>query len=192
MIVQAIVALLQQAPEIDRATVRSSSFIARPPITSCRVSGGSIFHAAEQSGGPKFYPQYFGRLIGGLLFRGTGSARGRRKISQGWTGGTPRALGAVARCLIIRTAVHQFACIIRAVVTILPGVSVAVRLRLICMLQHNRCGGNHSLFEGGKLGVGHVAEAFGDCIRRKVERQPATSDKHKVLAISNGENERAL
>ena len=79
MIVQAIVALLQQAPEIDRATVRSSSFIARPPITSCRVSGGSIFHAAEQSGGPKFYPQYFGRLIGGLLFRGTGSARGRRK-----------------------------------------------------------------------------------------------------------------
>ena len=79
MIVQAIVALLQQAPEIDRATVRSSSFIARPPITSCRVSGGSIFHAAEQSGEPKFLPSTFGRLIGGLLFRGTGSARGRRK-----------------------------------------------------------------------------------------------------------------
>ena len=51
MIAQAIVALLQQASEIDRATVRSASLIARPPLTSSRVSGGSIFHAAEQSGG---------------------------------------------------------------------------------------------------------------------------------------------
>ena len=50
--------------------------------------------------------------------------------------------GSVARCLVIRTAV-----------TILPGISVAVRLRLIYMLEHDRCGGNHSLFEGGEFGV---------------------------------------
>ena len=79
MIAQAIVALLQQASEIGRATVRSSSFIARPPITSSSGFRRLQCHAAEESGGPKFYPQYFGRPIGGLLFRGTGSARGSRK-----------------------------------------------------------------------------------------------------------------
>jgi hypothetical protein len=44
--------------------------------------------------------------------------------------------GSVARCLVIRTAV-----------TILPGISVAVRLRLIYMLEHDRCGGNHPRLE---------------------------------------------
>jgi hypothetical protein len=43
------------------------------------------------------------------------------KISQGWTGGTPRALRAVACCLIIYTL------IIRTAIIILPGVGVAVR-----------------------------------------------------------------
>jgi hypothetical protein len=56
-----------------------ASFIARPPITSSRVSGGSIFHAAEQSGGTqvsclKLWPPYRRPSFGG-----TGSARGRRK-----------------------------------------------------------------------------------------------------------------
>jgi hypothetical protein len=85
MIVQAIVALLQQAPAIDRATVRSC-FLYRAAADNF-FSGFRRLqcHAAEKSGGPKFcLPQYFGRLIGGLLFRGTGSARGRRKnISKG-------------------------------------------------------------------------------------------------------------
>jgi hypothetical protein len=29
-------------------------------------------------------------------------------------------------------------------------------------LQHNRCGGNHSLFKGGELSIGHVAKPLGD------------------------------
>jgi hypothetical protein len=75
-------------------------------------------------------------------------------------------LRVVTCCLVIRTAV-----------TILLGISVAtvrvvaVRLRLIYMLQHNRCGGNHPLFEGGELGVGHVAEPFRDRIGRKMQIQ---------------------
>jgi hypothetical protein len=59
----------------------------------------------------------------------------------------------------------------------LPSVSVAVR-QLACIvrhfrscLQHNRCGGNHSLFEGGELGVSHVAESFRDRIGRKIQIQ---------------------
>jgi hypothetical protein len=44
-------------------------------------------------------------------------------------------------------------------------------LRLIYMLEHDRCGGNHSLFEGGELGVGHVAEPFRDRIGRKMQIQ---------------------
>ena len=48
---------------------------------------------------------------------------------------------------------------------------VAVRLRLIYMLEHDRCGGNHSLFEGSELGVGHVAEPFGYCVGRKMQVQ---------------------
>ena len=38
-------------------------------------------------------------------------------------------------------------------------------------LQHNRCGGNHSLFKGGELSIGHVAEPFGDRVSRKVQIQ---------------------
>jgi hypothetical protein len=37
------------------------------------------------------------------------------------------------------------------------------------MLEHDRCGSDHSLFEGGELGVGHVAEPFRDRIGRKVQ-----------------------
>ena len=36
-------------------------------------------------------------------------------------------------------------------------------------LQHNWCGGNHPLLEGGELGVGHVAEPFGNRIGRKMQ-----------------------
>jgi hypothetical protein len=83
------------------------------------------------------------------------------KISQGWTGGTPRALRAVACCLIVRTAV-----------TILLGVSVAVRLRLICMLERERSGYcDHPRLKGGKFGVGHVAEPFRYRVGRKVQIQ---------------------
>ena len=55
-------------------------------------------------------------------------------------------LRVVTCCLVIRTAV-----------TILLGISVAtvrvvaVRLRLIYMLEHNRCGGDHPRLEGGEL-----------------------------------------
>ena len=38
-------------------------------------------------------------------------------------------------------------------------------------LQHNRCGGNHPRLEGGELGVGHVAEPFGNRIGRKMQIQ---------------------
>jgi hypothetical protein len=46
------------------------------------------------------------------------------------------------------------------------------------MLDHGRCGGNHSLFEGGKLGVGHVAEPFGD----RLGNQIAPADRKKIEA----------
>ena len=86
--------------------------------------------------------------------------------------GTPRALRAVARCLIIRTAVHQFACIIRAVVTILPGVSLAVpawglsacssTIGAAAIIRCSRAASSASV---------HVAEAFGYRIRRKMQIQ---------------------
>jgi hypothetical protein len=85
--------MIAQASEIDRATVRSC-FLYRAAADKF-FSGFRRLqcHAAEESGGPKFFgrllprchplpkflPSTFGRLIGGLLFRGTGSARGRRK-----------------------------------------------------------------------------------------------------------------
>ena len=72
-----------------------------------------------------------------------------------------RALRAVARCLIIRTAV-----------TILLGVSVAVRLRLICMLERERSGYcDHPRLKGGELGVGHVGQPFRNRISRKMQIQ---------------------
>ena len=92
------------------------------------------------------------------------AAPGRRfrswRLSAGRlaTGNEPRALRAVARYIIIRNAI-----------TILLGGSVAVRLLVRGCLQHNRGGGNHSLFEGGKLGVGHVGQPFGDRVGRKVQ-----------------------
>jgi hypothetical protein len=36
-------------------------------------------------------------------------------------------------------------------------------------LEHDRCGGNHPRLEGGKLGIGHIAEPFGDRVGRQVE-----------------------
>ena len=86
MIVQAIVALLQQAPEIDRATVRSSSFIARPPITSSRVSGRLQCHAAEKSGGPVSTLSTLAALSAAFFFAAQAAREAGEKISQGWTG----------------------------------------------------------------------------------------------------------
>jgi hypothetical protein len=78
----------------------------------------------------------------------------------------PRALRVVTCCLIIHTL------IIRAAVTILPGVSVAVRLRLICVLERERSGyRDHPRLEGGEFSVGHVAEPFRDRIGRKMQIQ---------------------
>ena len=73
------VALLQQASEIDWVTVRSCFLYRAAADNSFSGFRRLQFHAAEQSGGPKFLPSTFGRLVGGLLFRGTGSARARRK-----------------------------------------------------------------------------------------------------------------
>ena len=39
------------------------------------------------------------------------------------------------------------------------------------MLDHDRCGGNHSLSEGGEFGVGHVAEPFRNRVGRKMKVQ---------------------
>jgi hypothetical protein len=67
--------------------------------------------------------------------------------------------------------------IIYMAITILRGVSVAIVLltRIArpfrSRLEHNRGGGNHRLFEGGELGVGHVAEPFRYSIGRKVQVQ---------------------
>jgi hypothetical protein len=70
------------------------------------------------------------------------------------------ALRAVARCLVIHIlTVHTAIAVLRG---------VAVRLRLSDMLEHDRCGGDHPLFEGGKFGVGHVAEPFRDRIGGKM------------------------
>jgi hypothetical protein len=60
---------------------------------------------------------------------------------------------------------------IRTAVTILLGVGVPVRLRLVSMLRERSPYCNHSLFEGGELGVGHVAEPFRNCIGRKMQIQ---------------------
>jgi hypothetical protein len=38
-------------------------------------------------------------------------------------------------------------------------------------LEHNRRGGNHSLFEGGELSVGHIAEPFRYRVSRKMQIQ---------------------
>jgi hypothetical protein len=38
-------------------------------------------------------------------------------------------------------------------------------------LQHNRCGGNHPLFEGCELGVSHVGQSFRYRISRKMQIQ---------------------
>jgi hypothetical protein len=70
--------------------------------------------------------------------------------------------------LIIRTLP------IRTAVAILYGVrsatvSLAVHLRLICMLERKRsryC--HHPRLEGGEFSVGHVAEPFSDRIGRKI------------------------
>ena len=105
MIAQAIVALLQQASEIDRATVRSASLIARPPITSSPVLGDSSTHAEQ----PRHRaPQ--------TLAAARAAREAGKKISQGRTAGTPRALRAVARCLVVT---HTLA--------VLRGVGVTVR-----------------------------------------------------------------
>ena len=82
----------------------------------------------------------YDRRPGGVPYGRPGGGRGACAESEQW------ALRAVARCLIIHTLI-----IIRTAVTILPGVSVAVRLRLIGMLKHNRRGGNHPRLDGGEL-----------------------------------------
>ena len=72
-----------------------------------------------------------------------------------------RALRVATCCLTIRTAV-----------TTLLGVSVAVRLRFVYMLERERSGYcNHPRLEGGELSVGHVAEPFRDRIGRKMQIQ---------------------
>ena len=84
--------------------------------------------------------------------------------------------------------------IVYVAAAILRRVSVAVR-SLACIvrhfrscLEHNRRGGNHSLFEGGELGVGHVAEPFRDRIGRKMQiqrlRWPAIAARPPVCTIS--------
>ena len=45
-------------------------------------------------------------------------------------------------------------------------------------LEHNRRGGNHSLFEGGELSVGHIAEPFRDRVSRKMQIQRIALDGH--------------
>jgi hypothetical protein len=56
MIAQAIMALLQHASEIDRATVDLASSVVRPSITSSRVSGGSQFPRDGAVGGIQVLP----------------------------------------------------------------------------------------------------------------------------------------
>ena len=82
MIVQAIVALLQQAPEIDRATVRSSSFIARPPITSSRVSGGSNATRRSSRGDPVLNLSTLAALSAAFFFAAQVAREAGEKISQ--------------------------------------------------------------------------------------------------------------
>ena len=83
MIVQAIVALLQQAPEIDRATVRSSSFIARPPITSSRVSGGSNATRRRSRGDPSsVFLSTLAALSAAFFLRHRRRARQAKNISR--------------------------------------------------------------------------------------------------------------
>ena len=53
----------------------------------------------------------------------------------------PRAPRVIARCLIIRCLIIR--CLIMTAVTILRGVSVAIRLRLICMLEREATGHRH-------------------------------------------------
>jgi hypothetical protein len=43
--------------------------------------------------------------------------------------------------------------------------------RCSTLRTRRRCGGNHSLFEGGELSVGHIAEPFRYRVSRKVEVQ---------------------
>jgi hypothetical protein len=83
MIVQAIVALLQQAPEIDRATGRSC-FLYRATADNFLLGfrrlhiprGGAV-------GGTKFVTQPFGRLIGGLLFAASAAREAGKKYLKG-------------------------------------------------------------------------------------------------------------
>jgi hypothetical protein len=77
-----------------------------------------------------------------------------------------RALRVATCCLVIRTL------IIYTAVTALRGVGVAVRLGLIGMLERERGGyRDHPRLEGGELGVGHIAEPFGDRVGRKMQIQ---------------------
>ena len=87
MIVQAIVALLQQAPEIDRATVRSSSFIARPPITSSRVSGDSNATRRSSRGDPVSTLSTLAALSAAFFF----AARVAREAGEKYLKGGPAA-----------------------------------------------------------------------------------------------------
>ena len=103
-------------------------------------------------------PQTLAALSAAFFLR-QGSARGRRENISRVDRRHAEGSSAVACCLIIRTAV-----------TILLGVSVAVRLRLLDMLEREATGYcDHPRLEGGKLGVGHLAEPFGDRIGRKVK-----------------------
>jgi hypothetical protein len=75
---------------------------------------------------------------------------------------------------ILDVAVRSLACTDHTAVTNFPvlGVSVAVHLWLICMLEREAGGYcDHPRLEGGELSVGHVAEPFRDRIGRKMQIQ---------------------
>jgi hypothetical protein len=81
---------------IDRATVRSHFL--------CRAATDKFFsgfrrlqcHAAEESGGPKFYPSVLWPPYRRPSFSRHGQRAGQAK--KGWTGGTPR--GSTCCCLL--------------------------------------------------------------------------------------------
>ena len=117
MIVQAIVALLQQAPAIDRATVRSC-FLYRAAADNF-FSGFRRLqcHAAEKSGDPSsVFLSTLAALSAAFFFAARVAREAGEKISQRADRRHAEGSTVVTCCLIIRTAV-----------AILPGISIAAR-----------------------------------------------------------------
>ena len=110
-------------------------------------------------GGPEFHTLSTLAALSAAFFRG----RPPRALVA------PEGSRAVARCLIIRTAVHQFACTIRQSLLSCPASS---RCPLGPVL-HARAQSVRGIIvvRGRRGGVGHVAEAFGYRIRRKMQIQ---------------------